>query len=83
MLGLDERSYTKNRSEKAEKWDIFDADINKINKEIWLFQSTMKDWRAEADKAMIVAEKQTRLAEIRSTISKYALNQAADKKAFR
>ena len=43
----------------------------------------MKDWRAEADKAMIVAEKQTRLAEIRSTISKYALNQAADKKAFR
>ena len=83
MLGLDERSYTKNRSEKAEKWDIFDADINKINKEISLFQSTMKDWRAEADKAMIVAEKQTRLAEIRSTISKYALNQAADKKAFR
>ena len=83
MLGLDERSCTKNRSEKAEKWDIFDADINKINKEISLFQSTMKDWRAEADKAMIVAEKQTRLAEIRSTISKYALNQAADKKAFR
>ena len=54
---LDERQRTKNRSEKAEKLAIFDADIDKINKEISLFQNTMKDLRAEADKAMIIAEK--------------------------
>ena len=54
---LDERLPAKNRSEKAEKLAIFDVDIEKINKEILLFQSTMKDLRAEADKAMTVAEK--------------------------
>ena len=80
---LDERHHTKNRSEKTEKLTIFDADIDKINKEISLFQSTMKDLRAEADKAMIVAEKQTSLAEMKSTISKcYALKWAADEKAL-
>ena len=79
---LDERRHTKSRSEKAEKLAIFDADIDKINKEI-LFQSTMKDLRAEADKAMIVAEKQTSLAEIKSIISKCnALKRAADEKAL-
>ena len=54
---LDERLHTKSRSEKAEKLAIFDADIDKMNKEILLLQSTMKDLRAEADKAMIVAKK--------------------------
>ena len=54
---LDERLHTKSRSEKAEKLAIFDVSIDKINKEILLFQSTMKDLRAEADKAMIVAKK--------------------------
>ena len=54
---LDERLPTKNRSKKAEKLAIFDVDIEKIKKEILLFQSTMKDLRAEADKAMTVAEK--------------------------
>ena len=54
---LDESLHTKSRSEKAEKLAIFDADIDKIKKEMLLFQSTMKDLRAEADKAMIVAEK--------------------------
>ena len=79
---LDERRHTKNRSEKAEKLAIFDADIDKINKEI-LFQSTMKDLRAESDKAMIVAEKQTSLGEIKSIISKCnALKRAADEKAL-
>ena len=81
FLVLDERRHTKDRSEKAEKLVIFDAGIDKINKEISLFQSTMKDLRAKADKAMIVAEKQTSLAEIKSTISKCnALKGAADEK---
>ena len=80
---LYERHHTKNRSEKTEKLTIFDADIDEINKEISLFQSTMKDLRAEVDKAMIVAEKQTSLAEMKSTISKcYALKWAADEKAL-
>ena len=40
--------------------------------------------RAEADKAMIVAEKQTRLAEIKSTIWKCnALKWAADEKTLK
>ena len=79
---LDERQRTKNRSEKAEKLAIFDADIDKINKEISLFQNTMKDLRAEADKAMIIAEKQTNLAEIKSISKCNALKQAADEKAL-
>ena len=37
------------KSEKAEKRAVFDAGIDKINKEI-LFQSTIIDLRAEADK---------------------------------
>ena len=42
----------------------------------------MKDLRTEANKALIMAEKQTSLAEIKSTISKCnALNRAADEKA--
>ena len=42
----------------------------------------MKDLRTEANKALIMAEKQTSLAEIKSTISKCnALNPAADEKA--
>ena len=68
--------------EKAEKLAVFHADINKINKEISLFQSTMKDLRAEADKAMIVAEKQTSLAEIKSISKCNALKRAADEKAL-
>ena len=81
FLVLDERCHTKDRSEKAEKLVILDAGIDKINKEISLFQSTMKDLRAEADKAMIVAEKQTSFAEIKSTIWKCnALKGAADEK---
>ena len=80
---LDERHHTKSRSEKAETLAMFDANIDKINKEISLFHSTMKDLRADTDKAMIVAEKQTSLAEIKSTISKCnALNRAADEKAL-
>ena len=83
FLVLDERRHTKDRSEKAEKLVIFDAGIDKINKEISLFQSTMKDLRAKADKAMIVAEKQTSLAEIKSIISKCnALKWAADEKVL-
>ena len=46
---LGERHHTKNWSEKAEKRAVFDAGIDKINKEI-LFQSTIIDLRAEADK---------------------------------
>ena len=43
----------------------------------------MKDLRAGADKAMIVPEKQTSLAEIKSTISKCnALKWTADEKAL-
>ena len=69
-------------SEKAEKLAVFHADINKINKEMSLFQSTMKDLRAEADKAMIIAEKQTSLAEIKSISKCIALKWAADEKAL-
>ena len=45
---LGEKHHTENGSEKAEKRAVFDAGIDKINKEI--FQSTMIDSRAETDK---------------------------------
>ena len=44
---LVERHHTKTRGEKAGKLAIFDADVDKIKKEISLFQSTMEDLRAE------------------------------------
>ena len=45
---LGKKHHTENGSEKAEKRAVFDAGIDKINKEI--FQSTMIDLRAETDK---------------------------------
>ena len=79
---LGERHHTKNWSEKAEKRAVFDAGIDKINKEIipehhnWL-----EGWSWQ--KAMIAAAQQTSLAEIKSTISKCnALKWAANEKAL-
>ena len=77
------KSQSKLQSDKQDKLKVLNDDINEINQQTSVLKSTIIEFRADAYKPVLSAEKKKRttLQDVKSAVTKFnALKRAADEK---